>query len=400
MQTEKIFFDRGEMPRMRLKDRFAFLISALSVVFMLAAPPAQAQDDRMDRLEKEVEGLKKENEALKNRVDAVEGEGEEIKHGLGVLSKLVEVSGYADTEFTFTDNENENNRFRIRHLSLFFTKDIQKEWKLFTEIEFEDAPRIESNIASDVVNKSQGTIFVEQMYIEYHPKVTWDLRFGRFLTPAGIWSIYHYPPYVPTQTGPLFYKVIFPEVSDGVQLRNSFTVMDSALDTHLYVANGGGNPGRLDRNQNKAAGFRLNYALLGGVSAGASYYRDKDNSDVMRNSYGAHLLAYYGPSLKIQAEYALRHNKPEGSDSFYDKGFYVLAAYDIDKWTVAGRYDWYDENSSDPKKDQYRYTGALNYHFAHNVVAKAELSRYLFDDPAKKDFNEFILAIVVAIGDL
>ncbi len=385
---------------MRLKDRFTFLILALSAVFILAALPVQAQEDRIDRLEKEVEGLKKENEALKDRVDAVEAEGEEIKHGVGTLSRLVEVSGYADAEFTFTDNEAENNRFRIRHLSLFFTKDIQREWKLFTEIEFEDAPRIESNTASDTVNKSQGTLFVEQMYIEYHPRVTWDLRVGRFLTPAGIWAIYHYPPYVPTQTGPLFYKVIFPEVSDGVQLRNSFTIKDSALDTHLYVANGGGNPGRLDRNQNKAVGLRVNYEFLGGVSAGASYYREKDNSDLMRNSYGVHLLVNYGPSLRFQAEYALRHNSPEGADSFYDKGLYALAAYDIGRWTVAGRYDWYDENSSDPQKDQFRYTGALNYHFAHNVIGKAEYSKYVFDDPSKKDFNEFIMAIVVAIGDL
>lgn len=397
MHSEKI---RGtEMSPMRLKGRFIFLIKALSVLFILTALPAYSQEDRLDKLEKEVEGLKKENEALKDRLDSVEADEEETRHGFGILSKLVEVSGYADAEFSFTDEESDNNKFRIRHLSLFFTKDIQKEWKLFTEVEFEDAPRIESNASTDAVSRSQGSLFVEQMYIEYHPKVAWDLRFGRFLTPAGIWSIYHYPPYVPTQTGPLFYKVIFPEVSDGIQLRNSFIVKDSALDTHLYLANGGGNPGRLDRNQNKALGLRVNFGLLSGLSTGASYYREKDNSDVARNGYGLHLLLNYA-DLRFQTEYALRHNKPEGAGSYYDKGLYALLAYDIGRWTLAGRFDWYDSNSADPKNDEFRYTGAVNYHFAHNVTGKAEYNRYLFDDPSKKDFNEFIMAIVVAIGDL
>ncbi|HXI09673.1 MAG TPA: porin [Thermodesulfobacteriota bacterium] len=374
----------------------ALFMLVMTCLFWSPASKAAA-DDRLERLEQEVQELKKENSEIKKRMGDVETEGEETRHSLGLLSKLVDVSGYADAEFIFTGQEDERNRFRIRHLSLFFTKDIQKEWKLFTEIEFEDAPRIESNPASDTVKKSQGTLFVEQMYIEYHPATNWDVRAGRYLTPAGIWSIYHYPPYVPTQTSPLFYKVIFPEVSDGILLRNSFSVFDSALDTHLFVANGSDNPGSTDRNQNKAVGARVNLGIMNGLSLGASFYGEKDNQDIRRSSYGAHLLYGYG-NFRLQTEFAFRHNNTSGGID--DRGLYAQLSYDIKSWEIAGRADWYDKNDKVSKDAHYRYTGALNYHFAHNVVGKIEYDRNEFDDPAIKDYNEVIMAIVVAIGDL
>lgn len=383
-----------ELPFMR-RTAVIFLLSILA----LCPSPAPAQDERLDAIEREVQELRKENEALKERITNVEADDEEIRHNMGLISRLVDVSGYADVEYVFTDKPEENNRFRIRHLSLFFTKDIQKEWKLFSEIEFEDAPRISSNAASDTLGRSQGTLFVEQMYIEYHPSFAWDLRFGRFLTPFGIWGIYHYPPYVPTQESPLFYKIIFPEVSDGVQYRRSFNARDSIIDTHVYLSNGSENPGRLDRNRNKSLGLRVNADFANGITTGASYYREKDNLNAYKDSYGLHLALNFAP-FRLQTEYALRHQRPQGAESFYDKGFYAQVSYDRDNWTLAGRYDWYDANSSDEKSDRFRYTAALNYHFAHNVVGKVEYDRNELEDPSLKSYNEIIMAIVVAIGDL
>jgi len=376
------------------------VIWPLPFVFALAvlmAGPAAAAQDRLDRLEQEMEGLKKENVELKHRVESIEGIDEETSHSLGTLSKLVDVSGYADVEYRLTDKDSQNGGFRLHHLSLFFSKDIQKEWKLFSEIEFEDAPVID--YTNNTLNRGNGVFYVEQMYIEYHPSLSWDMRFGRFLTPAGLWSIYHYPPYVPTQTSPLFSKLIFPEVSDGALLRNSFVLGGVAMDTHLFASNGSGNPGSLDMNTNTAVGARVNAALTRGISAGVSYFREKDNSDIMKNSFALHLLCNFGP-FNMQSEYAYRHNDPDAAASYNDKGWYGQLSFDVGKWTLAARADWYDTNDSNPVKDVYRYTGAINYHFAHNVVGKLEYDRNEFDDPAMQDYNEIIFAIVVAIGDL
>ncbi len=376
---------------MRLFRNFLRYSLAAGVLFLSTAAAAETGAEKMNE---EIKGLKK-------RVEEIEAEQEEARHSYGTLSRLVDVSGYADVEFILTDEEGQNNRFRVKHLSLFFTKEIGKKWKLFTEIEYEDAPVVEANSSTDTVKRTQGLIFLEQMYIEYRPKVDYDVRAGRFLTPAGIWNIYHYPPYVPMQTPPLFHRNIFPEVSDGIQVRKTFPVKDSTLDAHVYAANGSGNPGRLDRNENKAAGARLNYSVeaLGGLEFGASYYREEDNSGVMKMSYGAHLL-FTRSKFSLQSEYAFRNNHPQTSRDYVDRGAYAQLSYETGKWTIAGRYDWFDSDSTDSRNDRFRQTAALNYALARNVVGKAEYNRNVFEDPALKDYNELIFAIAVATGDL
>ncbi|HAO93710.1 MAG: hypothetical protein A2X99_07480 [Deltaproteobacteria bacterium GWB2_55_19] len=386
--------DRGT----RASGLFKGAFRAFSFLFLMSSAPALAEDP-LERFRIDLEELRKENEGLQGRIDALEAEDEEARHGLGLLSNLVEVSGYADVEYTFTDQEGEGSGFRVHNLSLFFTKDIQREWKLFTEVEFEDAPRIESEKAADTVKSSQGTIFIEQLYIEYHPKLSWDIRLGRFLTPAGVWSIYHYPPYVPTQTSPIIYKVIFPKVSDGIQFKGSFTLRDSSIDTHLYVANGSGNPGALDRNEGKGIGARVNADLLTGLSAGLSYFGERDNEGTLKMSYGAHVLCN-GSALRLQAEYQIRSNETDAASGFDDSGWYAQAEYDIGKWTLAARYDWYDPSSESPDDLWTRATAAVNYRFAHNVVGKIEVNRNWFDGLPTEDYSQAILGVAVAIGDL
>ena len=359
--------------------------------------PAQAIDETKEAVAPGgIEELRRENEEIRKRLDSIELDSEETKHSFGILSKFVEVSGYADAEFYLTDKDGDSSRFRVRHLSLFFIKDIQKDWKLFSEIEYEDAPLIESAHTTDSAATVQGKLLVEQMYIEYHPALSWDVRFGRFLTPAGIWNIYHYPPYVPTQERPLMIRKIFPQVSDGVQARYSFSAKGYIMDTHLYAANGAGNPGRLDRNENKAVGARFNLNR-GPLSAGISVYGERDNAGTKRMAAGAHFLADYSP-FRFQAEYQYRDNDPQAAAGSIDRGFYGQAMYDIGDWTIAGRYDWYDPDSGAANADMFRYTGAINYHFAENVVGKAEYNRNELD--SGEDYNEAIFSIVVAIGDL
>jgi hypothetical protein len=342
-------------------------------------------------------------EEIKERVELVESETEETK--FSILSGLVNVSGYADAEFHFTDDHEEQSRFRIHHLSLFFKKEIQDRWKFFSEVEYEDAPLMEGDddtaLPTDLV-EGHGKIFVEQMYIEYRPIIELDVRFGRFLTPAGIWNIYHYPPYVPTQTRPLIVRSVFPQVSDGMQLWNTLTMGGAVLDTHLYVSNGSGNPGKTDFNENKAVGARVNFApgILDGFDIGGSYYGEKSNSGDRRHSYGAHLRARYG-NLTLQGEFAGRKNDMgDGAVDYDNMGAYGQLSYDVGKWTLAGRYDWYDADDSMDDDEIFRYTGAINYHFAHNVVGKLEYDYNEFEDPLMENFHEVIAAIVIAIGDL
>ncbi len=379
------------------------ILTVILASCLLASAPSRvrAGDDRLDRLEKEVTGLKQENEDLKKRLGDLEADQEEIRNNVGLLSKYLDVSGYADVQYDLTDSRTDNSKFRVRHLSFFFSKDITKEWKLFSEVDFEDAPRFEADRNSGNLKKAQGTVFVEQVYVEYRPSFSLDARLGRFHTPFGIWSIYHFPPYVPFQTNPLFFENTFPEVSDGIQLRYSFSVKDMPLDTNVYVSNGGGNAGGTDGNASKAVGARVNLEVVPGASLGGSYYRDRDNLNILRSSYGAHLLLSY-KALKLQGEYVIRENEISSGPKFRDNGLYAALTYDLGKWTFAARYDRCRCNALDEQvagSSLFRYTGAVNYHFAHNVVGKVEYDRTVSPDRSL-DENRAIFAIAVAVGDL
>ena len=131
------------------------MLFTLLFSFFRAAVLAQEEANGA-RVESELEKLRTQNEEIRKRLDTLELDNEEARHSFGLLSRFVEVSGYADAEFYLTDKDGESSRFRVRHLSLFFIKDIQKDWKLFSEIEYEDAPLIESAHTTDDSRERPG----------------------------------------------------------------------------------------------------------------------------------------------------------------------------------------------------------------------------------------------------
>lgn len=377
-----------------------FFVAVAVTAFLFAAPRSSRADESTDSLIKDVEWLKQENRQLKERVKSLEVKDEQYAF---TDKKQINISGYADVEYDFSSQPGVNDHFRLRHLSLFFSQNIQKDWNLFSEIEWEDAPMIQANSATDTVAKAQGLFMMEQMYIQHRPDPEFDVSAGRLLTPAGIWLIYHYSPYVPTQERPLHIKLIFPQYSDGILVRRSFNLLNSLIDTHFYIANGQGSPGSTDRNSNKAGGLRLNAAaslVKGKLEYGGSYLSQKDAAGTYQNSYGLHFIMNYH-ALGLQSEYATRHNMPlGGADNYWDTGLYAQGTYDINKWTLAARWDWYNNNSLTPQNDHYVYTGAINYHFAHNIIGKVELHQHEFNNPIAKNYYLGIVSVALSLGDL
>jgi len=270
----------------------------------------------MDVFQERIRGLEAGQEELTTRLDS-----------------SVKVRGYASVEYGINDQQAQNSGFRLHHFSLLFSKAIQKDWQLFSEIEFEDAPFIEAihaNPNNNGTSTVQGKFLIEQMYIKYHPSVRWDISAGRFLTPFGIWNVYHYAPYVPTQRRPLMIRSLFPVFSDGLKLRYASNPDFGLIDSQFYITNGAGNPGRLDRNVSKAVGGKINIAptFWQDLNFGASLYRDKDNLNVIRTIYGLHLNGHYR-NAGFQAEFSHRMNKPLNAVSFRDVSAYTQSSCPI-----------------------------------------------------------------------
>lgn len=124
-------------------------------------------------------------EELKNRLEILEAEAEETNER---FSSQFEIGGYADVEYIMDERSSKNDGFRVHHLAFHFVKEIAHDWKLFSEVEFEDGAKI-----GEGGKYQEGKLFVEAAYIEHFRNQYVNLRFGRYLTPGGIWNVEHYP---------------------------------------------------------------------------------------------------------------------------------------------------------------------------------------------------------------
>ncbi len=346
---------------------------------------------------KEVDDLKSELERIQRRLAVLEAEDEDLIHR---LSDMVSISGYADGEYIMTDKKGDNNRFRVHHLSLFFKKQISEQWRLFTEIEYEDAPKLSGTDDGSAIKDTEGKVFVEVFTLEYYLNRYLNFRLGRFLTPGGIWNVEHYPPFVLTQERPQHIRKIFPQLQDGLQLLGSANLANVVTDYIFYVSNGQGNTGHGDGNEDKALGTRIKFKLpyLSTIETGFSYYvEEKNNEDEIRSA-GADLLIQWG-GLKFQGEYAKEFIDLAAGSGFQEIGYYGQLQYDYRKWTLGYRYDWYDKNTKADDDRKTINTIVLNYHFTPDVVVKAE---HHFNDPQDRtqdNFTKTLLSVAVYLGD-
>ena len=305
------------------------------------------------------------------------------------------VTGYVDAEYVNDTRDGTFHGFRMHHFSLFFTKRFNDDWRFFSEIEFEDGVKHESGT-------TEGKIFVEAVNVDYQWRAGQFARIGRFFTPAGIWSIDHYPPFVPTQERPMHIRNIFPQIVDGVDAFGTLPVGDHFLKYDLYLVNGDGTPGSGDDNDQKAVGARASLLLSGFkyLEVGVSGFRDTNTSGASlteKTAYGLHGKWKTGP-VTLQGEYAAATLDPQSGASIDKLGYYLQGMYDINQWTVGYRYDFWDEQES-AAKDETRNSVFVNYHVTPNIVWKLEHHIIDDEDVSKVDYEKTILSIAYYLGD-
>lgn len=359
--------------------------------------PAIAYAASMEEMEKRIEALEADAEIYR----------EEAQEEADSHRTPVRISGYVDAEYSVDSRDSVDNGFRLHHLSLFFKKQLAEKWRFFSEIEYEDAPKFEGEgkaqtppAEGEVIDTAQGKIFVEAVNIDYlwNPKA--NFRIGRFFTPAGIWSIDHYPPFVPTQIRPEHIRKIFPQVVDGVAAFGTFALGSSFLNYDLYVGNGEGNTGKKDQNSSKAVGTRAYFLfpILDHFRVGASAYTDTLNNGDDKTSVGMDMKIRAG-IFTFQAEAADAEFKPVSTPTYNRTGYYGQFLFrPTDHWSFGYRYDFYDANDS-TVSELTTNSLFINYHINTDIKLKAEFHDRQDKDPSKEDYNLSILSIVYYLGD-
>lgn len=392
-----------------------WILLAVALHPALAAPlPGTDETDlkrRVLQLEQQAETLKKNYDAFvqatnKTIKDAEQAQDSALELEKQIHSKL-QASGYADVEYRDTSNSGSPPGFRIHHFSLILTKQIDEHWRSFAEIEYEDAPRMEFKPGSPTCETGcGGQIFLEAMNVDYSPSDAVGVRFGRFFTPAGIWSIEHYPPFVVTQERPLHIEHIFQPLIDGVLLHGTVPVKALFLNYDLYAGNGEGSSGNSDNNTKKSLGLRAAFTLPWltqfeiGLSANADTLGNSDQPETRKLATGLHTKLRMG-QVAFQTEIARASFKPQTSAKYSKNGFYAQLGYDLTATTKLGyRYDVFNDYAPDTatKVGDKRNSVFANYRAHKNVVMKLEHHQTKRDNAGGNE-RLTIASVVVYLGE-
>ncbi len=369
----------------------------------MAAESAKPLEERIKDLELQNAAISAQYQQLEEKIDTLQSERPAEPE-----PAFMKVSGYADVEFRFNSKAGEEPGFRLHHFSLFFTKKISEKWKFFSEIEYEDAPSFEAEgqkrLDAAIFKSFEGKIFLEAMNIDYLMMPQASFRVGRFFTPTGIWSVDHYPPFVPTQVLPAHIRKIFPQLVDGGLVYGRIDLGEAVLKYDTYIGNGEENPGSGDKNSEKAFGAKLALYLpmLKHFEIGFSYYQDTLNNSVEKSVVGAHAKLNFW-SLTWQSEYA--KGKYAGVDKidreevkFDQEGYYSQLMYSIGKFAFGYRYDFFADNIGLSDEFNEKITNSLfaNVRVVSDVVIKIEYHNAdMTTDLDVLEYDEVIASIVV-----
>lgn len=381
-----------------------FLALGIWPLFAHAATLAELEA-RLQTLEEEIRLINEHGDKLSDKVN-----------------QSMSVGGYTDATYAIDSQNTTKPSFHLHHLSLHFKQHINESWRFFSEFEFEDGPQFsagdpitvlidcgadticggtgsadDTTSTINTLSTSEGKIFTEAFNLDFTWRSYASFRIGRFFTPAGIWSIDHYPPFVATIERPRHIRNIFPQITDGAMLYGIAPIANHFVSYDLYTSNGEGNSAHEDSNSHKALGLRVNLDLpyLDNTNIGATYYHDILNDGTNKTAVGLHSelrLNHY----EIQAEVADALLKQQPGN-YHRRGYYLQGLYRFTRWTLGLRYDYYNADSR-LAVDEITRTAFANYHITESMNLKLEHHIINNEDPGLVDHQKTIISISASLG--
>jgi len=355
---------------------------------------------------------------LEERINVLEDQNEFIDKK--VANRLI-ISGYADAAYRVDSRKTIADSFDLHHLSLFLSQKIDNNWHFFSEIEFEDAPKFQATdpvtvhvdcgidticgnsddsfATINTLNSAEGKIYTEALNLTYDWRSYANFRIGRFFTPAGIWSIDHYPPYTATQVRPRHIREIFPQTTDGIMLTGITALFDHFFSYDAYISNGEGNTAHIDQNNNKAVGLRveIDVPVFSQTTFGVSIYDEILNDKTDKSATGLHFKIRQGMK-EIQSEYAEATLDSPSIGKYQRRGYYFQAQHHFNNWSAGLRYDYY---SQDTRVDNAEVTRSLfsSYHISEDLSIKLEHHIINFNDTNAEDYNTTLLSLIANLSN-
>ncbi len=371
----------------------------------------QQQQREIELLKRQVQTTEQKIEATGEAIDTMQAGGsvdtEEEDHALGVGHSAFEhggagrtvVGGYGELHYNNLDGKggaSDKNEIDFHRLILFLGHQFNDRIRFFSEIEYEHAD-----------TGSNGSVEIEQAYLEFDLNDRHRARAGLFLVPAGIINETHEPPsFYGVERNPVERNII-PTTwwVGGAALRGELAPgwsYDVALHEGLNTSAGDGYAVRKGRQKTSeaiaddlAATARLKWTGYPGVEIAGSFQyqadvtQGTDSSAGSANLYEVHAIWNRGP-FGLRALYALWDldgSGPKAIGADEQKGFYVEPSYKFnDKFGIFARFNQWDNTAgsgSDSEKQQWDI--GLNWWPHPDVVIKADYQNQDNDDGKEQD---------------
>ncbi len=402
------------------------LLVALAALLQLPAsamasgePPSREEMWRIiQQQQREIELLKRQFQRTEEKVEATgeaidtmqAGSGIDIEkqgRGLGVGHTPFEhgragrtiVGGYGELHYNNLDGKGgakDKDEIDLHRLILFIGHQFNDRIRFFAEIEYEHAD-----------TGRNGSVEIEQAYLEFDLNDRHSARAGLFLVPAGIINETHEPPsFYGVERNPVERNII-PTTwwVGGAALHGELAPgwsYDVALHEGLNTSAGDSYAIRKGRQKTSeaiandlAATARLKWTGYPGVEIAGSFQyqadltQGSDPSAGSANLYEIHAIWSRGP-FGLRALYArwdLDGSGPKAIGADKQAGFYVEPAYKFnDKLGIFARFNQWDNaagDGSDSEKQQWDI--GLNWWPHPDVVIKADYQNQENDDGGDLD---------------
>jgi len=188
---------------------------------------------------------------------------------------------------------------------------------------------------------SHLSLAVERAYGDFGASDALNLRFGKFLTPIGRWNPVPAEPLTWTASSPLIVDEVFDESTTGSMLWGSLFPRGGALSYSLYGAFLDSiRPDKAKPPVKHSAGGYLEWASLGGWSAGASYFASESPSGRWHQLGGVDGLWTPSPRMELSGEAVFGEGSRESGSLW---GLYAQGVIEtLDTLYAVGRYERFD----------------------------------------------------------
>ncbi|HZQ95359.1 MAG TPA: porin [Candidatus Sulfotelmatobacter sp.] len=279
----------------------------------------------------------------------------------------LQVRGFADVDFSATDQKGSNSGFNMGQFVLHFASALSGKVSYFGEVSFTAAP-------------STYDLAVERSIIRYDYNDYFKVSFGKYHTPLGYWNAaFHHGAWLQTTISrPEMVRVggsLIPIHFVGAQVEGNVPSGGLGLGYSVGLGNGRSSPfskagdsGDLNSNRAWVASLFARPARLYGLQVGGSFYGDKlsTNPGTYFNEWiAAADVVWTKEHPEFLAEYAnVHHRDVATSQTFNTTSYYVQVAYRLpwraSKWKPYYRFEYIHRPGIEPVWDFSTVPGVVD----------------------------------------